>query len=254
MNRFDKERYARQMVLPGVGEQGQRKLAAGRVLVIGAGGLGSPAALYLVAAGVGRVDIMDPDTVQFSNLNLQILHGTPDLGKSKVASAVRKLKALNPGVRVKGTRGRLEAGNARAHMAAYDFILDCTDNFDSKFLIADACFAEGKPYSHAGITGMVGQTMTVIPGVSACYRCVFGKPPQRGVVLPPAEAGVLGPAPGVIGAVQAAEAIKFLTGTGALLTDRLLSVDLARMETRVVGVQRNPRCPLCGRRGKGGGQ
>ncbi len=245
----ERERYARHLLLPEVGEAGQEALKAGRVLVVGAGGLGSPCSLYLAAAGVGTLGIMDADRVELSNLQRQLLHGTGDLGRSKVESASETLSALNPGVKLVMYAERLTGSNAAEMLAGYDFVCDATDNFESKFLIADACHAAGKPYSHAGILKCGGQTMTVVPGESACYRCVFGEPPPGPV--PDAARGLLGVLPGVIGTIQATEALKMLLGAGELLTNTLLVYDALKMTFRRVAVKRDPGCSLCGSGGRG---
>lgn len=243
----DDIRYARQLSLPEIGEAGQQRLAAGSALVVGAGGLGSPAALYLVAAGVGRVGLMDADTVELSNLQRQILHATPDLGRPKTASGADSLRALNPGVRVVPHPERLTAANGPAQIAGYDVVVDATDNFESKFLIADLCHAAGKPAVHAGIARFLGQALTVIPGRTACYRCVFETPPAA---QPGPPHGPLGAVPGVIGSIQATEVIKILLGAGALLTDRLFVYDAWAQTARCVRVSRRRNCALCGS-GKG---
>ena len=174
------ERYSRHILLPEVGGKGQEKLLAGRVLLVGAGGLGSPAGLYLAAAGVGTIGIVDADTVDLSNLQRQVIHFTGDLGRPKVESAAEKIRAMNPDVRVQTYHQRLTAANALRILAEYDFVIDGTDSFASKFLVADACHFAGKPYSHAGILRFDGQTMTVRPGQTACYRCIFREPPPPG--------------------------------------------------------------------------
>jgi molybdopterin/thiamine biosynthesis adenylyltransferase len=238
-----KQRFARQLALPEIGEAGQERLLAARVLVVGAGGLGSPAAYYLAAAGIGTLGIMDADTVDLSNLQRQILHATADVGRAKVESAAAKLTALAPICRVMAIRARLTPENAAGILRDYEFVIDATDNFASKFLIADVCHAAGKPYSHAGIGEFAGQAMTVLPGTTACYRCVFDAPPPES--NHPAR-GPLGAVPGVIGAIQAAEAIKQILGIGTLLTNRLFVFDLLAMDARTIPVQRNPHCRLCG--------
>jgi molybdopterin/thiamine biosynthesis adenylyltransferase len=240
------ERYSRHILLSEIGGKGQARLLAGRVLLVGLGGLGSPAALYLAAAGVGTIGLMDPDAVDLSNLQRQVIHATADLGVPKVESAAAKLRALNPDVNVRTYRERLTAANAHAVLAEYDFVIDGTDSIPAKFLIADACHFAGKPYSHAGITRFRGQTMTVLPGRTACYRCVFGAPPPADAGPSCAQAGVLGVVPGVLGTLQAAEALKFLLGQGRLLTDALLTYDALDARVREVTVRRNPECPLCG--------
>ena len=241
---FQQQRYARHLTLPEIGAAGQEQLLAARVLLIGAGGLGSPAGFYLAAAGIGTLGVMDGDVLEASNLQRQIAHTTADLGRPKVASAQRAFQALNPDCRVLALAERLTAINAPRVLADYDFVVDATDNFDSKFLIADACHVAGKPYSHAGILAFFGQTMTVLPGRTACYRCLFGAPPEIPAGPP---RGPVGAVPGVIGSIQALEAIKFITGCGELLTNRLLTFDALKMSFRVLSTRRNPRCQLCGR-------
>jgi len=241
-------RYSRQMILPGIGEAGQQKLLSARVLVVGAGGLGSSALYYLAAAGIGTLGIADGDRVSLTNLHRQILHFTDDLDKPKTNSAAEKLMRLNPGIRIVTHDIRIEASNVDRVIPGYDFIVDGTDNFDSKFLINDACVKLKKAFSHGGILGFQGQTFTYVPG-SACYRCVFREPPSPGACPSCAEAGVLGPLAGLIGTVQAAESIKFLLGSGKLLRNRLLTVDASDMEFRTIDIRRNPLCPACGKAG-----
>ncbi|OGV63117.1 MAG: adenylyltransferase [Lentisphaerae bacterium RIFOXYC12_FULL_60_16] len=240
------ERYSRHIILPEVGGKGQARLLAGRVLIVGAGGLGSPAALYLAAAGVGTIGLIDADTVDLTNLQRQIIHATPDLGRPKVDSAADKMRAINPDVRVITRRERLTAANAQAVLKDYDFVIDGTDNFPSKFLVADACHFAHKPYSHAGILRFDGQTITVVPGETACYRCIFQAPPPAGAVPSCSQAGVLGVLAGVMGTLQATEAVKFLLGQGELLTNRLLVYNALKTTFRNVPLKRNPSCPLCG--------
>lgn len=243
LSAFQTQRYARHLSLPEIGAAGQGRLLSARVLLIGVGGLGSPAGFYLAAAGVGTLGVMDGDVLEASNLQRQIAHTTADLGRPKVASAQRAFEGLNPDCRVRKISERLTAANAARVLADFDFVVDATDNFDSKFLIADACHAARKPYSHAGIREFFGQTMTVIPGTSACYRCLFDAPPEGPAGAPRGPVGAL---PGVIGSLQALEAIKFISGCGTLLTDRLLTFDALKMSFRVVNVRRNPHCRLCG--------
>ena len=242
----ERQRYARHLDLPGFGSHAQERLRAGRVLVVGCGGLGSPALFYLAAAGVGRLGLMDPDLVELSNLQRQILHATPDIGRPKVDSAVARLRALNPHVRLAPHAGPLDAGNARDLFAPYDIILDCTDNFAAKYLISDTCVALHKPFVHAGISGFCGQILTVRPGQSACLRCLFPEPPPLAAPEAAPAAGPLGAVPGVLGSLQAVEALKFLAGVGALLTDTLLTYDGLEAEFKPVHAQRNPACPACG--------
>lgn len=239
-------RYSRHIILPEVGGKGQQKLLQSSALLVGAGGLGSPAGLYLAAAGVGRIGVVDDDRVDLSNLQRQIAHRTPDVGRPKTESAAEAFRAINPDVDVQCYQERLTADNAPKLLNAYDFIIDGTDNFPSKFLVADACHFARKPYSHAGVLQFYGQTMTVVPGTTACYRCVFPEPPPPGAVPSCSQAGVLGAVAGVVGTIQAVEAIKQLLGIGDLLTDRLLTFDALAMTFRAVQLKRNPRCPLCG--------
>lgn len=240
------ERYSRHIVLKEVGGTGQRKLLNGRVLIIGAGALGSPAALYLAAAGVGTVGIADADVVDLSNLQRQIIHHTPDVGKKKVLSAREKIAALNPDVQVVTHHLWVDAASIMELIADYDFIIDGTDNFAAKFLINDACVLAGKPFSHGGILHFIGQTMTVLPGQSPCYRCIFPAPPPPGAIPTCSQAGVLGVVPGVIGSLQATEAIKYLLGVGRLLAGRMVVYDAEGLDFHVTPLARQPRCPLCG--------
>ncbi len=240
------ERYSRHILLKDVGVEGQEKLLAGKVLVIGAGGLGAPIALYLAAAGVGTIGILDFDTVDLSNLQRQVIHFTPDVGKAKVDSAKEKMQALNPDVKVITYRQRLDASNIREIIREYDFVIDGVDNFPTKFLINDACVMEGIPFSHGGILRFDGQTMTVIPGQTACYRCVFKEPPPANLVPTCSEAGVLGAIAGMLGTIQAAEALKYLTGVGSLITDRLLIFNAKDMRFRESKFKKNHNCGVCG--------
>jgi molybdopterin/thiamine biosynthesis adenylyltransferase len=246
MNEEQIERYSRHIILKEVGGKGQQKLFDGRVLIIGVGGLGSPIALYLAAAGVGTIGIADADEVDLSNLQRQVIHFTPDIRKPKVESAREKMQAISPDVKVVTYKEWVTATNISRIIADYDFIIDATDNFAAKFLINDACVLAGKPYSHGGILQFDGQTMTVKPGESACYRCIFPEPPPKEVIPSCSQAGVIGVLPGVIGTLQATEAIKFLLGKGDLLTNRLLTYSALRMKFREVPLKRNLTCPICG--------
>jgi molybdopterin/thiamine biosynthesis adenylyltransferase len=241
-----RERYSRHIMLAQIGEAGQQKLLSSKVLLIGAGGLGSPAAIYLAAAGIGTIGIVDPDKVELTNLQRQILHHTSDLGVEKVKSAQTRMQALNPDVTVKAYHELIKADNIRNIIHEYDFVIDATDNFPAKFLINDACFFEKKPFSHAGVLRFDGQMITVLPGKTACFRCVFYSPPTADVARSSSSAGILGVLPGVIGTLQATEAIKYLLGIGNLLTDTLLTYNLLTMEFRKVRLPRNLDCPLCG--------
>jgi molybdopterin-synthase adenylyltransferase len=240
------ERYSRHIILKEVGGKGQKKLLAGKVLIIGAGGLGAPIALYLAAAGVGTIGIADADTVDLSNLQRQVIHHTPDIGKPKVESAREKMQAINPDVQVVTYQTWVNADNILGIIGDYDFVIDGTDNFAAKFLINDACVLAGKPYSHGGILRFDGQTITVLPGQSTCYRCIFPAPPPKEAIPTCSQAGVIGVLPGVLGTIQATEAIKFLLGQGELLTNRLLTYDALRMRFREVPLRRNVNCPVCG--------
>ena len=239
-------RYGRHLSLKEVGFKGQMKLAASKVLCVGAGGLGSPALYYLAAAGVGTIGIAEGDVVDESNLQRQIVHFTEDVGRPKLDSAKEKLLKINPDLKVIGHPGWLTAANAVEIVSAYDFVLDGTDNFPAKFLINDACVISGKPFSHAGILRFEGQTMTVVPGKSRCYRCLFREPPPADAVPSCAEAGVLGAIAGVLGTLQATETLKFLLGKGELLTDRLLIFDALGMRFREIRGARDPECAVCG--------
>ena len=242
------ERYSRQIMIPELGGKGQIRLRQGRVLVVGAGGLGSPAAFYLAAAGVGVLGVVDSDRVELSNLQRQVLHATLDIGREKVTSAKEKLNRLNPDVEIHAHPVRLDEKNVQEILAGYDFIVDGSDNFATKFLVNDVAVSLGKPFSHAGIVRLQGQTMTVVPGKSACYRCVFQDPPPPGEILNCQQAGILGAVAGTIGSIQAAEAIKFLAGMEEdLLTDRLLIYDAKTIKFRTIEVHRSPQCRACGR-------
>jgi len=238
-----RERYARHLALQEIGEKGQEKLLDAKVLVIGAGGLGSPVAFYLAAAGIGTIGLMDGDTVDLSNLQRQILHTTGSIGQEKVASAEERLHDLDPDIKLTLYPFRLTAENAPEILAAYDFVIDATDNFDSKFLIARACHNAEKPYSHAGIREFHGQTMTVHPGKTACYQCVFHEEEAPAPTMPK---GPLGALPGLIGTIQATEAIKEILSIGTPLVNTLLTCDALSMTMRKVNVQRDPFCPICG--------
>lgn len=244
------ERYLRHILLKEVGIEGQEKLLGSKVLVIGAGGLGSPAAMYLAAAGVGTVGIADADKVDLSNLQRQILHSTERIGQAKVLSAKDTIKSINPEVSVPVFQEMVSSENIMSLLQEYDFILDCTDNFETKFLINDACVAAGKPFSHAGILRFQGQLMTYVPGKGPCYRCVFQSPPPKDAVPSAKETGIIGAMGGVIGSLQAMEAIKYLLGIGDLLTGRLLTYDALKMEFRTVKLPKeNKLCPACGKIG-----
>jgi adenylyltransferase/sulfurtransferase len=241
-----RERYNRQLVLGAVGEDGQRKISDASVLVIGTGGLGSPVLLYLAAAGVGTLGIADGDVVDHSNLQRQIIHSTPDVGRSKVDSAAEKLNRLNPHVRLEKHPLMAMPENITQMIDGYDFVVEATDNFETKFLINDACVRAEKPFSHAGVLRMSGQTTTVLPGRSACLRCLFDQPPPPGSVPEAAQVGILGAVAGTLGTVQATEALKYILGTGALLQNRLMKLDAQQMRFTTLSIKRNPACKVCG--------
>ncbi|MFP5213038.1 MAG: HesA/MoeB/ThiF family protein [Acidobacteriota bacterium] len=249
---LEKQIYRRNVLLPGVGEAGQLRLKRSRVLVVGAGGLGSPALYYLAASGVGEIGIVDGDRVDLSNLQRQILHGREDIGRLKTDSARDAILHVRPDVRLNVHSLRLTEENGAEIIAPYDFVVEATDNFESKFLINDLCVRLGKPFSHAGIIGFYGQAMTVVPGQGPCYRCVFEDVPPEGEVESPDEAGVLGSVPGVMGSIQAMEAIKYLLDLGGLLTGRLLTWNGASMAFREIKLSPNERCRACGGRAQDG--
>jgi adenylyltransferase/sulfurtransferase len=240
------QRYSRHLILPEVGLEGQRKLKAGRVLCVGAGGLGSPAALYLAAAGVGTIGIIDFDTVDASNLQRQILHGTADIGRSKLQSARDRLSALNPGVTIETHDAALTSANALELFRDYDVILDGTDNFSTRYLVNDACVILGKPNAYGSIFRFEGQASVFATKDGPCYRCLYPEPPPPGLVPSCAEGGVLGVLPGVIGTIQATESIKLLLGAGGTLIGRLLLYDAWNMRFRELKLRRDPECPVCG--------
>jgi len=218
----------------------------GRVLIVGVGGLGSPAAFALAHAGVGTIGLIDPDTVELSNLQRQILHYTPDIGRPKVTSAQEKLRRMNPTVTVLPYHDRLDAGNLQDLFSEYDFIIDATDGVATKFLINDGAVLMGKPFSYGGIVQFSGQTLTVLPRKTTCLRCLFPVIPSADDIPTCQEAGIIGSLAGSLGFVQAMEAIKYLSGEGVLLTDRLLTYDAALSRWRTVPTRRSARCPLCG--------
>ncbi len=249
LNKQQMERYSRHILLKDISAEGQQKIVKSRVLIIGAGGLGSSAVLYLAAAGVGTLGLVDGDQVDVSNLQRQVIHSTADIGKPKVLSAKEKILRINPDVEVVVYQQRATADNITGMIRDrdYDFIIDATDNFPSKFLINDACVLEKKAFVHAGVLRFDGQAMTYVPG-SACYRCIFGSAPPAGAVPSTAEVGVFGPVPGVMGIVQATEALKYIVGNKeGLLTNRLLVMNLLTMHFKTITVKKDPQCPVCGK-------
>jgi adenylyltransferase/sulfurtransferase len=239
-------RYSRHLILPEVALEGQKRLKAARVLLIGAGGLGSPLGLYLAAAGIGRIGLVDFDVVDFSNLQRQVLHGTPDVGRPKLHSARDRLRAINPEVQLDLYETPLKAANALEIFEPYDIVIDGTDNFPTRYLVNDACVLLGKPNIYGSIFRFDGQASVFSPPQGPCYRCLYPEPPPPGEVPSCAEGGVLGILPGVIGCIQATEAIKLIIGQGQPLIGRLLLYDALAMTFREFRVRRNPRCALCG--------
>ena len=240
------ERYSRQIILPNIGGKGQEKLLSAKVLIIGAGGLGSPAALYLASAGVGKMGIVDSDKVELNNLQRQIIHSTKDVGRPKVESAKERIKGINPDVEVVTYHLRLTSENILEIIKDYDMVVDGSDNFPTRYLVNDACVLSGKPLSHAGIFRFDGQAITILPHQSACYRCLFPEPPPPGLVPSCQEAGILGAVAGIMGIIQANEVLKYILGIGNLLTGRLLIFNALDSSFRQVKVPRNPKCPVCG--------
>jgi molybdopterin/thiamine biosynthesis adenylyltransferase len=249
MSDFNEEeikRYSRHIILKEIGGKGQKKLREARVLVVGVGGLGSPASYYLAAAGIGTLGIVDSDVVETSNLQRQILHRTDDIGRPKTESATEQIRALNPGVDVEKHQVRLSKDNVEQIIRDYDVIIDGVDNFAARYLLHDACFFGKKPFVEAGVLQFLGQIMTIVPGQGPCYRCVFPEPPPPGTVPSCQEAGVLSPVPGVLGILQATEAIKLILAIGKPLVGRIIIYEALSASFREVRIKRNPRCPLCG--------
>jgi adenylyltransferase/sulfurtransferase len=240
------KRYSRHLILPEVGMDGQRALKAAKVLCIGAGGLGSPAAMYLAAAGVGTLGIVDFDVVDMSNLQRQIIHGTADIGRSKLASAKERISAINPHVHVETYETALSSENALQLFAPYDVILDGTDNFPTRYLVNDACVLLGKPNAYGSIFRFEGQASVFGTKEGPCYRCLYPEPPPPGLVPSCAEGGVLGVLPGIIGTIQATETIKLVLGKGDTLVGRFLIFDALRMRFRELKLRKDADCPVCG--------
>ncbi len=241
------ERYSRQLILPNIGGKGQEKILNANVLVIGAGGLGSPVSLYLASAGVGKIGIVDSDKVELNNLQRQIVHSTNTVGKLKVDSAKDRLSAINPEIEIKAHNLRITSANIMNVIKDYDIIVDGSDNFPTRFLVNDACVLSKKPLSHGGIFRFDGQAITILPGESACYRCLFPEPPPPGLVPSCQEAGILGVVAGIIGTIQANEVLKYILGTGELLAGRLLVFNALDSSFRQVKVPKDPNCPVCGK-------
>jgi adenylyltransferase/sulfurtransferase len=241
------ERYSRQLVLPDWSGEAQERLKSATAIVVGAGALGSPAATYLAAAGIGRIGIVDDDVVEISNLHRQPLHYSPDVGRQKAENAALKLGVLNPEVAVDPYPVRIDERNAPAIVMGVDVVVDCSDSFATRYVVNDACCAQRVPLVEAGVLGFDGLVLSIRPGESACYRCAFPTEPPEGSVPSCREAGVLGATAGIVGSIQALEAIKLLTGVGEPLLDQILQLDAARMEQTIVSTTRRADCPACGR-------
>lgn len=246
---FDEEeliRYSRHILLKDVGVEGQEKIRNAKVLVVGAGGLGSPAILYLAAAGIGTIGIIDADCVDLSNLQRQILYTTQDVGLSKVLVAQQRVKQLNPHVKTIVYHDFIRANNALDIIKEYDFVIDGTDNFPAKFLVNDACVMANKPFSFAGILGFEGQVFTHVPG-SSCYRCIYNMPPEPNSIPSCSQAGVVGAVVGILATIQATETIKFFVGIGNLLINQLLVINAKSMDFNKIDVAKDDYCPICGK-------
>jgi adenylyltransferase/sulfurtransferase len=247
LDESDLERYSRQLVLPEWSGEAQERLQKASAVVVGLGALGSPAAAYLVGAGVGRVGVVDSDDVELSNLPRQPLHFTPDVGTNKALSAAAKLSLINPTVLVEPYPARLGRMNAEMILMGADVVLDCSDTFATRYVVNDACCVLGVPLVEAGVLGFDGLAMSIRPGVSACYRCAFPVEPAPGSVPSCHEAGVLGPVAGIMGSIQALEALKLLAGVGEPLLDRFVQIDGRTLEQTLVTTSRRPDCPACAR-------
>jgi adenylyltransferase/sulfurtransferase len=239
------QRYNRHIILPEVGLEGQKRIAQAKVFIVGAGGLGSPVGFYLTAAGVGTLAIIDNDDVELSNLQRQIAHSVKTLGNPKVESAKKKFESLNPNVHVIALKQRLKKDNIIELIRDYDIVVDCSDNFPTRFLVNDACVMSKKPLVTGAIFRFEGQLTVVIPGDGPCYRCLFEEPPPPGALPSPSEIGLLGVIPGVIGTLQATEVLKLIIGRGELLKGELLTYDALKSTFRKVKVPKNPECPIC---------
>src|SRR5436305_2451769 len=247
LNKDEILRYSRHLIMPEVGMEGQQKLKAARVLCIGAGGLGSPLALYLAAAGVGTLGLVDFDVVDYTNLQRQIIHTTADVGRKKLDSATDKLKAINPYINLRTFDTRLSSANALELFREFDIIADGTDNFPTRYLVNDACVLTGKPNVYGSIFRFEGQASVFATENGPCYRCLYPEPPPPGLVPSCAEGGVLGILPGLVGVMQATETIKLILGQGDPLIGRLLLIDALNMKFRELKLRKNPDCPVCGK-------
>lgn len=241
------KRYSRCILLKEVGLEGQERIHSGKVLLIGCGGLGSPIAMYLAAAGVGTIGLIDGDEVDESNLQRQVIHHTADIGKDKVLSAKETIQSINPYTHVIAMKDFIARDNAQDIIRDYDFIIDGTDRFSTKYLINDACVAAGKPFSHGGVLRFQGNAFTYVPG-TACYRCIFGEEPSQEDIPTSAQVGIMGTVAGQLGIIQATETIKYLTGVGELLTNKLLTFDALTWDFHKVNVGKNSHCETCGKK------
>lgn len=247
MDQKDTLRYSKQIILDGIGCEGQEKLKKARILVAGAGGLGSPVLYYLAAVGIGTIGIADFDTVTLSNLNRQILYSTEDIGKRKVDLASEKILRLNPYISVIKHYNRIDIDNVEDIISGYDVVIDATDNFSIRYLLSDCCYFMGKPIIEGAATGYDGILMTIIPGETPCYRCLYPTPPEDGVLPTCSDTGILGMVTGIIGSVQALEAVKVVLGLGETVSGRILTFDALTTDFREVKWARREQCPLCGK-------
>lgn len=246
LNQEQIERYSRQIILSKIGGEGQKKLLDSKVLIVGAGGLGSPIALYLASAGVGEVCVVDSDKVELNNLQRQIIHSKENVGKPKAESAKERLLSINDDIKITSKNLRLTSENILDVIKKYDIVIDGSDNFPTRYLVNDACVLSGKPLSHGGIFKFEGQAFTVLPGESACYRCLFPEPPPPGAVPSCQQAGILGAVAGIIGTIQANEVLKYILGIGELLKGELLIFKALTSNFRKVKIPKNKECPVCG--------
>lgn len=244
MKAEEKQRYSRHLLISEFGEEGIKRIFESKILIVGCGGLGSPVASYLAAAGVGTIGLIDGDVVELSNLQRQVIHSTSRLGMPKVESAYQYINDLNPDVNVIAYHQLLTTENAAEIISPYNFIIECTDNYDTKFLVNDYCVALKKPFSHGSVLRFEGQTLTYVPG-AACYRCVYETPPPEGTVPGAAQVGVLGSVAGLLGTIQATEALKYITRTGELLLNRLLVVDALTMNFLTLNINPSTTCQAC---------
>ncbi len=239
-------RYSRQIILKEVGGKGQKKISRSKVLIVGAGGLGAPAALYVAAAGVGTIGLIDCDNVDLSNLHRQIIHFSDDVGRPKIKSAEDKIRKINPEVEVVGIHDKFSVGNAFDVLNGWDFVIDGSDNFPTKFLLNDACVLKKIPFAHGGVLRFVGMATTILPFEGPCYRCLTPEAPPQGMIPTCQEAGVIGVVPGVIGSIQASECLKYLLGVGSLLVGRIVFFDALEMKFEEFEIMRKKECPICG--------